>query len=419
MVWFLDALLSKDRTQAFLIAGILAGLAALAKYTALLLAPLFVLLAILFRCPRALRALFPMAFLVAGWSLSNWWLHGKSHLGAQRIDLEPGMLFDRVRVVVRAFGLLLVLTPAWLWSAWRGGRIGPWGLAGLLCLSLGAAVADGLSLTWRLEAADAKVLAETQLGFAFATANGVLGLSLLVLSLCRVEKKQFDGGSTWERMQLVRATVMGVGLGLVFNVFLTPSTPFGAVRHLNVALAPAFVLLGLSLEEGLRALRWGWLIAAPSLLASVGLAFSLAHVDARTSSAASLLFERTQSFAQERKIYFVGDPNICFLAWKANRPWLDLVEEQDRLIRGDYVAFVGSQGLGAIKGPLQQRLKIIQVWDVETRIPIRVVGPFSNFYAGGFLKLPWELAPVFSTRAVGEVFAPSRPVESIYLCEVR
>ena len=235
----------RDRAWLWRMGAILAGLAILTKYSALVLVPLLVAYALLRRRPRALSALVLTAAIVGGWAWHNNIYYGQPHmLGRPTPPVELERLVTRSLTVVKAAGsmcLLGLLCPFMLGAFSRRRR---W----LIVMPLLVVALGGTLATTALMLSDNGVFQHrltefhqrgmdtyiyTLLVMLLAMMGlGVLALGAAVMGSCRTDA-QTGGVGTVVFLWLWLLGVLG------FNVLFSP---FVALRNLLPALVPLVVL---------------------------------------------------------------------------------------------------------------------------------------------------------------------------------
>lgn len=387
-----------DRPNSAWVAGLLAGLASLTKYTALLLPILFIAGAILFRKPKSLVALAPFALLIGLWCLQNQLVYGNQHLlfhvrGAGAIDGGRMDLLDRLRILGRNSGAVFSLTPV-LALAFVDGRIRRWPI-------LFAAVAAGLGLGWT----DAALVGDELFdgGYTLPTlqwvlyiaflANGAFALIMLAPLLYRAFGKSTEPGDDRIRRTQVFCLVW-FAAGLFFNLFALSKIAFGAIRHMQTFLIPLTLLLAGSLDRvcfrGVASRFVGW----SCLIASSLLGFGLSWSDMEIANIhREFALVELPEWSSVSTTWYVGDPSVRYYGERSTAKAIDPFKPENlaKLSTGDILTFPLMQWFGAASSDVVKRAQPVGFRQVFSYIPLRATDIQVNYYGGSRTSLPWAL----------------------------
>ena len=292
----------RDRRGRLIAGCLLAGLALLMKYSAVILVPLLALYPLLRGRPRqALWALLPLG-LVALWSLHNAWVYGEVHiLHILGRSYGPGSAWaDNLCGVPVVLGSLVYLMPVLMWRvALRHDGVLVWVLGGVAVTEL---------LTWLYlgEQLDAQ--------YVFWSMTGA---ALLVLCLGEGTRQALRFRDRDPEAVDSAFLIAWLCAPLLFSVLFAP---FQAVRHFIPALPP-LVILALRALEGRRKSGEAMprVFLALLLAAQVSVAFIVAAADTRHAGAyrdfADQARERWGSEA--RPTWYVGHWGWAFYGARA------------------------------------------------------------------------------------------------------
>jgi 4-amino-4-deoxy-L-arabinose transferase-like glycosyltransferase len=393
---FLQAALDGKRGRA-VGAGVSASAALLTKYTGGLLVPLFFILCWRWKTPRPWAWLLP-AVVFAAWCGHNQLVYGRIHFfhslgGGGGVDH-----FERVRVLLRIAGALVLWTPVWWIAAWT---LGGWRRPLLLIAPLAAgaaAYAEHADLAGRFQQSGVNMNAATGAQFALFLASGVLLLAAFIgLQRGLNESANVDKTRAASFFWLVAAAA--------FNLSATSSIAFGAVRHLLVVFVPMLLLGGGAFDRlsvgrpGLRLFAW------LTLLAGAGLGGLLAHGD-RLAAAAGVRAAaevRQRSSAGER-IFVSGDPALRYYVEPAGGTWWR--GDADAVPVGGTVVLLYSRNLAQIHHPvLANQSTLVGRTSLDSWNPFRTQSALASFYAANVTTLPWviETSPQARTPRGGSI----------------
>jgi 4-amino-4-deoxy-L-arabinose transferase-like glycosyltransferase len=363
-----------DRRQwPLVLAGsLVAGLAALTKYSGAVMLPVLALYALGQRRGRYAWWLAAPLGLVGLWSLQNELVQGRVHLAYLMAERRGDLPWsDRFYAALVVIGASLFLAPAMLADAAR--RAKWWRLAG-------AVIAAGLALV------GARMHNDGAVGWQYGlwlTTGAALAFLLVVPGLAAargaVSRDYADAADTL-------FLALWAGAVLAFSVFFVM---FQAVRHIIPALAP-LSLLGVRLLR-LPHARERWLPATLGVLVGVQaiLAFGVAAADYE--------YARTyRDFAREarqrlprpgREVWFSGNWGWQRYALSAG---FTLLAEHGRLPRSGDVLIIPER---VHKGPLPEGLELTQIEEkaYRGRIPIHTMDGSvrASFYAVVGATMPY------------------------------
>jgi hypothetical protein len=300
-------------------------------------------------------------------------------------SVEPGglSLFDRLRVMTRIVGALLVWAPVWLFAAWA--VAGFWQRM-LIAVSLPIAAliagADSYDVVVRFQ--HANVIADGFLltQFALFSALGVL-LSVAFIALPLGVR---DGAPSGEARF---ALLLWIIVAAAFNLLATSAVAFGAVRHLLAVFVPLVLLGGGAFDrasEGRGVLRC---FAGLSLAAGMGLGGLLAHGDRLAATAGVQIADEVAVLvADGSQVWAPGDPALRYYIEQAGGRWWR-GDPKDVPV-GGIVAMLYSRTLGYRLHPmLGGQCRLVGRTTLESWNPLRTQTAYASFYAGNVLTLPW------------------------------
>jgi 4-amino-4-deoxy-L-arabinose transferase-like glycosyltransferase len=377
-----------------LLAGVVASLAILTKYTSGLLLPLLFLESLRRRNLQSLWFLLPPITALAGWAAWGVATHGRPHLGAHGLTFNVWEWHLKALNVVRliggmqVFGLLAFL--AVLWCGERSTRLAMIGVAIL-----------GVLLTWLDVQQAVKRCAEEfafmtplqQVHFSAFDVHGFLSLAVaFALTTANAEDR-----SSASFLRIWMAMV------LAFNVCCTP---FNAVRHLLMFFVPFVWTVGCCFERfNAAAIRW------PALAVSAALGFSLASADHQFAASTreiartdfrSLVNERS---AVGRTVWFSANWGLVHYGTReGGLPWIKTpesfglppIQEGDLLVEQKITSWA-TLDKALPEGLALQKHKHWQPMAEVAPTPaaflgqfLRTIAPNANYYTVTSNTLPWE-----------------------------
>lgn len=388
-VWSIEwalAAAEDDRGSSAFIAGILASMALLTKYTAIYLPALIVVISLVHRRPRVLAALIPIA-LLAGTTIA---LIGYRYGGLPERSFDVGFLpfFDRLRVVVRNSGGVVWLTPVWVLAAMARGR---WMLGATIAILL-AAVSwgcwDAILVEREFARGGYRITPAIMAHFAVFSGNGFVALVLAPL-LAIGEAKSSRRPPRWVFLSWFL-------LGLVLNLFLVSKTPFGAVRHLGLFLLPLMILPMRMTSRTLDGWRGGRIVLWLNVIASALLGLGLALADADQANVYRAEAQaRIAPIAKSKRVWVWGDPSFRYHAENAGaRPWKPTDPNAfETLNEGGSLVIPLKQVRGADDPRITRGSVRESSEPITSANPLRTVNLLSNFYGASTMSLPWMIAP--------------------------
>lgn len=382
-----------------LLGSVLAGLAILTKYSAIVVVPLFVLYALLKgRWRTTLWALVPIA-LVGVWSLHNQWIYGETHVGVLfRRSFGPwGQLAswrDNLCGLPVVVGSLLYLTPILVVRSLRG-RDWPGRLLPLLLVVVWWSTQRYLD-----GSADVQYLFWDLLGASllyFCLWEGLKGASAMRSCL-----RDAHGSDSLFLLAWLCAPLL---FGVVF-------VPFQAVRHLIPALLPLVLLAFRSMQRSqehaaapgsLERRAIGALLAVQAVLALMVAATDYEHADAYRRFATDVRERFAESPGES---WYIGHWGWMFYGERAGmRP---LYPDGPYPIPGDHVFQPVNYYNGALpregsekwgRPPLFQKLEEVSF---AAHLPVRAMHPSgAGFYAmysrreNSLPSLPYRFTPLY------------------------
>jgi 4-amino-4-deoxy-L-arabinose transferase-like glycosyltransferase len=378
-------------------AGLLAAAALLTKYTGGLLAPLFFVLCWRWKTPRPSAWLLPVVAF-ALWCGHNQLVYGRMHFFS---SLGGGGVnhFERVRVLLRVVGAMLLWAPVWGIAAWIAG--GGWRrlyLVIALPAAGAAAFAESSDLAHRFCQSNVVISKAVGVHFALFMASGVLLVAAFVAlphRFCDPSNLGKTRNALW--LWLVAAAA--------FNLLATSSIAFGAVRHLLIVFAPMVLLGGAAFDRvsgGRSALRlFAWL----TLVLGAALGGLLAHGDRLAAAAGVRAAEEVRKFATAGERVFVsGDPALRYHTVPAGGTWWR--GDADVIPVGGVVVLLYSRTMAQLHHPmLAERSTLIGRTTLESWNPFRTQSALASLYAANILTVPWmiETSPNVQTPRGGAI----------------
>jgi hypothetical protein len=357
-VWGMD----RGRLVGTLAGGLLAGLAVVTKYPALVALPLMVLYGWKRRADWTVLAVGVALVPFATWCLQNVVVHGRIHFLTQPTpDLAAAELAARGAAMVRLLGAAvfpLLIAPRlglpWVWHAL------------ILMLSAGFATLV-LWLHPRLEVPRLLVA-----HFAFLTSGAMLITLCLVTSLRR-------GASDPEQRYLTVWLLLGLGQAM--------AAPFLAVRHILWALPAAGLWVARALPAGRAASRWA--VLGGGALTITGLAVARADME-RANLIRHTVLERVRPQVAEigQPVYYVGEHAFAYYSAAAGlRP----LRHTTRDIPVGAFVIVAEAAHPDLPPRLRERLGPPWPFFAQGRLPLTTSEPGVSFYATGVVDLPWAV----------------------------
>ena len=392
--------------RSMLLAGVLAGLAILTRYSALLVLPLFWAYALnQGRVRKAWPALLGVLGVLGLWALQNLAVHGELHIlasaGHYRLFFAEGGL-DWAGLLKKTLGDFS-------------------GLGGTSFVAAVLLLATGLhrrAVTFALSAVAAAMV------FVVRPA-GVERLHLYsVLEVIAVA-----GSFACGVLLLVEAlwpapgTARPLGEGERDGAFLTAwlllaiggallLLPFGTARYMVPVLPPLWILLVRRFwngEDGLPRIR-----AGTGLIVGQGLALSLVLgvVDADFAGRyRDFAFQIRESYPQ-RNVWFVGEWGFRYYMSQRGGRYLKSTDDTPQL--GDIVARPFIAGMHEISPSLRARSVLVKQVQLSSSWPIRVMNfeAKAGYYSHHWGYLPWAVSSApLETIDVFEVRSPAPPAE--------
>jgi 4-amino-4-deoxy-L-arabinose transferase-like glycosyltransferase len=356
--------------------GILAGLAVVTKYPAILVLVVIVIYSAVRRSRLWLPALLAACVPIGAWCVQNLVTEGTLHAVHQLSrPAEFGEGFG-----VRAMALLAILGSGFV-PFLAGVRLGvraAWHLAAL-----------GFSL---LAAAAWVVLHQPILSIAWpraleAGAFLALGELVVLLAIGRVSSRSTPG----------RVDDAFLLAWLVLGLVAGTAAPFVAVRHVLWAVPPAaLVLMRTCPQAGPESAWQGVLVGCVALL---GMGVAAADRELANLERDEVNELRLEVAHVTAGVYYSGEHGFAYYCSKLGiRP---LLAGADLPARS--VLVVSPRTAQTLPRALERRLMLWETIDRSGRIPFSTVSYGVNFYATGVTDLPWHIGQ------------PARPSVSVYV----
>lgn len=361
--------------------ALLAGLAVLAKYSAVMAVPLLLIYPWLkgrYRfLPWVLVSLLPLSL----WCLQNWMVEGRLHVAyllAERRSVAGIPWPDKWFGALAIAGSLLYLFPFLLWRLFQG-RHWP-AVAGLVPVTL--------LMLW---GARSFYDAEPDLEFLFWTSAGTVLLATALYEGLRHGGWRFGPRSDLQTDSwFLAAWVFGP---VLFSVFFVP---FQAVRHLLPALPP-LVLLGFRFwDQGSREAR-GTAPLAAGLAVQLGLTFLVAWADYEYAGSYRRLAEKARQLesAGGTRAWYVGHWGWKFYADRAG--FHQLHRDGPRPRPGELLLWPEYVHIGDVfsRDPeWRDRLELVQAFPCWGSLPLRTMSrpERAGFYAVIRRRIPYRLS---------------------------
>lgn len=385
--------------RTLVLSGVLAGLATLTRYSALLVLPLFCAYAFgRGRVRRAWPALLGVSGVLGLWALQNLAVHGELHILASarhyRLFFAGGAL-DWAGLLSKTLGDL-------------SGLGGTSFAAAVLLVATGLrrrVVTFGLSL---LTAAMVFVVRPAGIerlnlysAFEVIAVAGCFAAGALLLvealwpasgSTRPVEAGDRDGAF------LAAWLLLSIGGSLFF-------LPFGTARYMLPVLPPLWILLVRRFwdhDDGLPRVR-----TAAGLVVAQGLALSLVFgiVDEEYAGRYRELAVRIRESYPQRNVWFAGEWGFRYYMSQAGGRYLQSTDDTPQI--GDIVVRPFMAGMHEISPALLARTALVEQRQLSSRWPIRLM----NFEAkAGYYSVHWGYLPWAVSNA---------PLETVDVFEVR
>jgi len=395
-----------DRDRTMLLSGVLAGLAILTRYSALLILPLFLAYALgQGRMRKAWPALVGVSGVLGLWAIQNLAVHGQLHIVASashyRLFFAGGAL-HWVGLLTKTLGDL-------------SGLGGTSFVAAVLLLATGLrrrVVTFGLSL---LAAAMVFVVRPA----------GIERLNLYSFVEVLAVAGAFAGGALllaealWPAPGATRAvdpgtrddTFLAAWLVLSFGgaLFLLP---FGTARYMLPVLPPLWILLVRRFwdhDDGPRRVRVG-----AGLVVAQGLALSLVLgiVDEEHAGRYRDLAVRIRESYPQRNVWFVGEWGFRYYMSQGGARYLKSTDDVPQ--SGDVVVRPFIAGMHEISPALLARTTLVEHQPLPSRWPIRLMNfeAKAGYYSVHWGYLPWAISSApLEMVDVFEVRSPAPPAE--------
>jgi hypothetical protein len=330
-------------------------------------------------------------------------IHLLHHLGGQaHLGVGKNPLPIRTIILCRTIGAVFPWTPMLLFSLAR--RLGRWGWLTIVVAAIAVVVGrvDARQAYSAIRASGASVSSFRLGHFALFTSNGALFIMLFAINVAlalfgRLTSAK-ERSSSVVRTSATTAAVWGSAI-LFFNLFVLPSVPFGAVRHV-VGLCIAAVWLDRTSASSARALdgrliglieRW---MTAASIVVGLALGWLIGQADYEsTMIQRDLAQEARRRIGDGTPIVVTGERDPSYLdAWRAVGAEYEADREplaDDRPVAvGRTLALVYSKNVSTV---VRLRLGASDLRRTSSA-PIHLVGQMVNFHGGHRVSLPWEIA---------------------------
>jgi hypothetical protein len=389
-LYFLIRAWDEDRPRFAVLGGVALGLAILAKYTAGVLAGLFVAASILFRRPKSLAFLLPAAALPAVWMLHNEIVYGRQHLTSHGVVFQPTEWPVRVLTVLRIVGAASFFLPIPVSRLWRRGVAGRTALlaSAIVALCLGCLDFAQAHATFREWGGAARWGVAAQF-VAFTT----LGAWVVLCMAAESALERLEDPRAWSARRVDRFLEIWMAGMFAFNVCCVP---FNAVRHLLLfftamtwraaRMAPLDARLSPSLCLVVSA-------CLGFLLAVADYEFANKHRDFVRSSLA-------RDVQTHRQVWYTGNWGWVYYALEQGAsPYLEApqlwglgrVQPGDRLYHPE---FVNWRALHAYSN----RLLEDEPRRIPSIFPVRTIVAGAHYYGVVSHALPWRV-PIYLFEA--------------------
>ena len=393
---------------AMLLSGVLAGLAILTRYSALLVLPLFCAYAFAEgRVRKAWPALLGVSGVLGLWAVQNLAVHGELHIVASarhyRLFFAGGGL-DWAGLLNKTLGELSGLGGTSFVAAVLLLATGLRRRVVTFCVSLLTAAMVFVVRPAGIERLDLYSVLEV-IAVAGAFAGGAL---LLVEALWRAPGALRPAGAGERDGAFLKAWLL---LAIGGSLFLLP---FGTARYMLPVLPPLWILLVRRFwdaDHGLRRVR-----AAAGLVVAQGLALSLVLgiVDQEYAQRYRDLAVRIRESYPHRNVWFVGEWGFRYYMSQAGGRYLKSTDDAPQL--RDIVVRPLIAGMHEISPSLLARTALVERLRLDSRWPIRVMNfeAKAGYYSVHWGYLPWAVshAPLEMVN-VFEVRSPAPPTELV------
>ena len=375
--------LDEGRTGRLVLAGLVGGLAMLARYVALGLVPLGLVYAV--SAPRGRRrslvALAAAAALLGLWVVQNWAAYGTVHvLAAARhyLDYYGATPFAGTPLLVKAVSDLVAFAAVGLPAAllvppggWRrfSRRLVPCGVVALLACAWDPA------------------------GIVRFAGHGPWERGALVVGLAAGLALLVGAASADARSADGRFLLLWLAGGVAGTVLLLP---FGAARYTLTFLPPVALLVAGA--PGTKPGRLSWPARAGAAV-SLALAVLLSVADEDFADAYRSFARRTPAPAAGGETWFIGDWGLRFYRTRAGHRYLPSTDERPAV--GDVVVVPRVAANHPMARGLSGRVALLDAVSPRGRVPLRLL---SRDARAGFYSHGWGLLPFAVSWTPVEVF---------------
>jgi len=380
----------RERWGLVLAGGLVGGLAALTKYSAVMLAPVALVYLGTQRQWRYAWGLAPAAAVLGLWCLENWLTTGQVHLAyllAHRAS--PGQAAGRLWPLFGIVGSCLYLLPAVLAALVVERRAGI--LAGMAAVGAAVPATAALSLGQRVGGQ----------WLLWTSTGAMLLYALLAAGLLAGERRKGRGAPpAWADGVFLASWAV---LALAFSV---GGVMFQAVRHVVPALVPLALLGGRLLAPVPVRVRWLGALVGLLALAQGGMAFLVGAADYEYADAYRSFARLARVEYQEagRRTWFSG--HWGWQAYAQQAGFAQLPARGAPVRAGDLVIIPDLVAKSELPAGLEERLRLVGEHEVSARLPVRTMDGFvhAGFYATSGDQVPYY----FTSDRTLELFAVYR-----------
>jgi 4-amino-4-deoxy-L-arabinose transferase-like glycosyltransferase len=399
----------RDDRRKVVLAGLLAGLAVLARYSsALTLLLLIAYAAGRGKTRRAASALAAASVVLAAWAAQNLLVDGTLHVFASTghyRSFYAGRSFDRFGLVKKALSDLSSLGgTAFVASAllllagtWR--RAATFAVAALAAVSVFVLKPPSIERLGTYSATDVTLVA---CFFAF----GVVLVTDAVWPASNGAPGRPEMGKDSDRTFLVIWLVCTLGGALLL-------LPFGSARYLLPALPPLWLLLVRRAQAMLGDGRDLRLALGLTIAQGAALSALLGLADAEWAASYRALAQDVRAAHPGRSIWYVGEWGFRYYMDAAGGRYLRSTDEHPDV--GDIVVRPSIAGMHAMSPGVQERAVLLQQIPLPGQWPFRLMSfdAKAGYYSHHWGYLPWRFSHYpLDTVEIFEIRAPGPRVQA-------